>query len=313
LDLQSRTILVTGGGGFLGSHLCETLLESGARVKIIDNFTSGRASNLAGMLNRLELIDGSIVDECIVEEASRGVDTVVHAAFPMAIRQRSLETSAITDATAGLFNLLKEAVKNRSIFIYISSIAVYGEQKYNPIDEKHPLEPVLLYGAVKLSGEHFCFAMARSHGLKTVVLRVADIYGPKNTRINLPVQFLLDALNGRPLKIFGSGRQSRTYTYIDDYLKAVCAALNKPAAVGQVFNISSGKAVSVYDLAMLVKEITSSKAVVTFEKGEADERQLIINNSLSRQVLKLGQPVSLEEGLSATWDWLRNNPHFYKI
>ncbi len=313
MNIQGRTILVTGGGGFLGSHLCETLLERGARVKIIDNFTSGRASNLAGMLSRLELINGSIIDEHKVEEASSGVDAVVHAAFPMPLRQRSLETGAVTDAMAGLFNLLKEAVKNRSLFIYISSIAVYGKQKYTPMDEKHPLEPVLLYGAVKLSGEHFCAALAKSHGLKAVVLRVADIYGPKNTRINLPVQFLLDALNSRPLKIFGSGRQSRTYTYIDDYLKAVCAAIAEPAAAGQIFNISNGRAVSVYDLAMHVKKITGGKAVVTFKKGEADDRQLIIDNSLSRQVLNLGQPVGLEEGLSATWDWLRNNPHFYEI
>lgn len=313
MDLQGRTILVTGGGGFLGSHLCEALLARGARVKVIDNFTSGRTSNLAGLLNRLELIDGSIADGQKVKMACQGVDAVVHAAFPMALRQRSLETNAVTDATAGLFNLLKESVKNHSLFIYISSIAVYGEQKYIPIDEKHPLEPVLLYGAVKLSGEHFCAALSRSHGLKAAVLRVADIYGPKNTRINLPVQFLLDALNGRPLKIFGSGRQSRTYTYIDDYLKAVCAALTEPAAAGQVFNISSGRAISVYDLALLVKKVTGGKAVVTFEKGEADERRLIIDNSLSRQVLKLGQPVGIEEGLSATWNWLRNNPHFYEI
>jgi len=313
LDLRGRTILVTGGGGFLGSHLCETLLERGARVKTIDNFTSGRTSNLAGIVKRLELIDGSIADEQKVKEAYQGVDAVVHAAFPMALRQRSLETGAVTDAMAGLFNLLKGSVKNRSLFIYISSIAVYGEQKYIPIDEKHPLEPVLLYGAVKLSGEHFCSSMARSHGLKAAVLRVADIYGPKNTRINLPVQFLLDALNGRPLKIFGSGRQSRTYTYIDDYLKAVCAALAAPAAAGQIFNISSGRAVSVHDLAILAKNISGGKVEITFEKGETDDRQLIIDNSLSRQVLNLGEPVGLEEGLSATWDWLRNNPHFYEI
>jgi len=311
--LQGKTILVTGGGGFLGSHLCKALLARGARVKIIDNFTSGRTSNLAGMQARLELIDGSITNDQNVKKACRGVDAVVHTAFPMAIRQRSLKTDSVTDATAGLFNLLKESVKTQSLFIYISTIAVYGNQKYIPIDERHPLEPVLLYGAVKLSGEHFCSAMTRSHGLKASVLRVADIYGPKNTRINLPVQFLLDALNGRPLKIFGSGKQSRTYTYIDDFVKAVCSSLAEPAAAGQIFNISSGRAVSVYDLALLVKEITGGEARVIFEEGEADERQLIIDNSLSRKILKLGQPVSLKEGLSATWDWLRNNPHFYEI
>lgn len=266
MDLKDMTVLVTGGGGFMGSHLCEALACSGAQVRVIDNFASGRPGNLAGIKDRLELVNGSVADEKKVRQACCGVDAVVHTAFPMAMRERSLETDVMVDYLAGLFNLLKETIAVNALFVYISSIAVYGNQQYVPVDEKHPLEPVMLHGAMKLAGEYLCRTLAHSHGLKAVILRVADIYGPKNTRVSVPVRFLMNALAGQPLRVFGSGRQSRTYTYVDDFVQAVLGVLITPAAVGQVFNIAGDQVVSMYDLALLAKQIANSSSPVILEK-----------------------------------------------
>lgn len=296
----------------MGSHLCEALVEAGAGVRVIDNFSSGRVSNLAGVAGRLELFDGSVADENLVETACRGVDAVVHAAFPMSMRERSLDTGVMVDYLAGLFNLLKAALANNALVVYISSIAVYGDQKYVPVDENHPLEPVLLHGAVKLAGEYLCRALAKSHGLKTIILRVADIYGPRNTRVSVPVKFLMDALQGVPLRVFGSGGQARTYTYVDDFVRAVLGALQTPAATGMVLNIAGDRAITLYDLALLVKEVTGSDSPVVLERNVAtDDRRLVIDGTLARKTLKLGPSVTIREGLVKLRDWLLQNPGYY--
>lgn len=313
MNLQNRTVLVTGGGGFMGSHLCEALLHSGAKVRVIDNFASGRPDNLAGIIERLELVKGSVADEKKVQLACQGVDAVVHTAFPMAMRERSLETSVMVDYLAGLFNLLKETMANDALFVYISSIAVYGNQQYVPVDENHPLEPVMLHGAMKLAGEYLCRTLAHSHGLKAVILRAADIYGPRNTRVCVPVRFLLNALAGQPLRVFGSGRQSRTYTYVDDFVQAVLGSLVTSEAVGKVFNVAGDQVVSLYDLAQLIKEVATSESPVILETNiAADDRRLVIDGNLARQTLRLDQPVGVREGLAKTRDWLLQDPGFYQ-
>ncbi len=313
MDLNDWTVLVTGGGGFMGSHLCGALLRAGAQVRVIDNFASGRPGNLDGIMDRLELVNGSVADEKKVQQAFCGVDAVVHTAFPMAMRERSLETGIMVDYLAGLFNLLKETISNNALFVYVSSIAVYGNQQYVPVDENHPLEPVMLHGAVKLAGEYLCRTLAHSHGLKAVILRAADIYGPKNTRVSVPVRFLMNALAGQPLRVFGSGRQSRTYTYVDDFVQAVLGVLVTPAAVGRVFNVAGDQVVSMYDLALLVKEIANSNSPVVLEENmPTDDRRLVIDGSSARETLHLGQPVSIREGLAITRDWLLQDPGFYK-
>jgi len=311
--LTGKTILVTGGGGFMGSHLCEALVRSGAKVKVIDNVSSGREANLNNIKDHVEFTEGDITDENVIKNACHGVDTIIHAAFPMALRQRSMETGFVVDFTTGLFNLLKETLANKALFVYISSIAVYGDQKYVPIDEKHPLEPVMLHGALKLSGEYLCRTLAKSHGLKTVILRVADIYGPRNTRAGVPVRFLINAMEGRPLKIFGSGLQKRTYTFVGDFVKAVLSVLNTPEAVNKIFNIASNQSISIRDLALLVKEITGSNSEIIIEKDvPSDDRQLVIDSTLAQNILKPGNFTSLREGLTITREWLRQNPDFYK-
>ncbi|RJQ29806.1 MAG: NAD-dependent epimerase/dehydratase family protein [Peptococcaceae bacterium] len=310
--MKGKKVLVTGGAGFLGSHLCEGLLAAEADVRVLDTFSSGRAGNLSGYPGSLEIFTGDISDEGDVGRAAQGVDVIIHAAFPMPVRERSMETKHIGAALAGLFNLLKEAVAREALFVYFSSIAVYGDQRYIPVDEEHPCEPVTLYGAVKLAGEHFCRALAKSPGLRYVILRIADIYGPRNSRVSTPVKFLLQAMRKENIVVHGSGRQSRTYTYAGDLVDAVLKVIINPAAHGRIFNIAGDEAVSIYELALAVREVTGGKVDIILAPGEpADDRKLVIDGSKAKRILGFQPRIKLAEGLSLTYRWLGNNPLYY--
>ncbi|ACV63616.1 NAD-dependent epimerase/dehydratase [Desulfofarcimen acetoxidans DSM 771] len=309
-----KKILVTGGAGFLGSHLCEKLLTEGYQVRILDSFASGRESNLKNIQKNMQLVRGSISDESMVNEACCGVDAVIHTAFPMTIRERDLNSGLVSDVLTGFFNVLKGALNNNALLVYISSIAVYGNQLYTPIDERHPLEPVLLHGALKLSGENFCRVLTKSHGLRAVILRVADIYGPRNTRISVPIRFLRQSLKNELISVYGDGTQSRTYTYVGDFTDAVAKVLSVPAVEGEILNLSADWSISMYELAQMVRDITGSKSEIRMLKdAPVEDRKLLIDNRKIKQFLDFKPMFSMRQGLFLTVEWLKENPDFYSV
>lgn len=313
MRLKGRKVLVTGGAGFLGSHLCEKLLAEGAKVRALDLFTSGRPENLRAVLNKIELLNCNIACEDSVLRAARDVDSIVHLAFPMALRRRSIETKAITEILTGLLNLIKAALHRNALLVYVSSIAVYGNDKYIPIDENHPLEPVLIHGAVKLAGENFCRTLAISNGLRMVILRVADIYGPRNSRVSVPIKFLLQAMKDEPITVYGDGSDSRTYTFVSDFCEAVVLSLIRPEAVGGIFNIGGDECVTMRRLALEVKKITGSNSAVIFQDCPPACRRLFINNMKAKEVLGFRPAFNITEGLALTYRWLKDNPDYYQL
>ncbi|SFG89373.1 UDP-glucose 4-epimerase [Desulfotomaculum arcticum] len=311
MRLKGRKVLVTGAAGFLGSHLCEKLLIEGSGVRGFDIFNSGKKANLSGVLKKIDLVCGDVSSEDVVARAAMDVDAIVHLAFPMELRRRSMDNRAVIAALAGLMNLIQAALRRKAVLVYISSIAVYGNGQYNPIDESHPLEPVLIHGAVKLAGENLCATLSRSHGLRVVILRVADIYGPRNTRVSVPIKFLLQALRDEPITVYGDGSDSRTYTFIDDFSEAVVMSLLCPGAIGEIFNIGGDECVTMHQLALEVKKVTGSGSPVWFKDAPAAGRRLVINNLKSKKILGLKHSVSLTRGLSETYKWLLDNPGYY--
>lgn len=312
MRLKGRHVLVTGGAGFLGSHLCEKLLAEGAKVRALDLLGSYRETNLCAILEQIDLLNSNIACEESMLKAAKDVDSIVHLAFPMVLRQRSIETRVITEILTGLLNLIRAALDRNSLFVYISSIAVYGNEKFVPIDENHPLKPVLIHGAVKLAGENFCSTLARSDGLRTVILRVADIYGPRNTRVSVPIKFLLQAMRNEPITVFGDGTDSRTYTFVSDFCEAVVLSLIRPEAMGGIFNIGGDECVSMYQLALEVKRITGSSSLIVFQDSPAAGRRLNINILKSKKDLGFKPFFNLPEGLAITHRWLRDNPGYYQ-
>jgi UDP-glucose 4-epimerase len=301
--LSGCRILVTGGAGFLGSNVARLLQQKGAVITILDNCRPGYERNIVDLLEKAQFIRGDINDENVVKRAVQGKDAVVHTAFPVTQCDRSLERQYVGVGTVGLYNVLKEAHAQRALVVYASSISVYGRQLYTPIDERHPLDPVLLYGVTKLAGEYYCKVMAREYGLQVVTLRFSDLYGPGLGRDNAPVVFLKRARAGLPLVVRGGGKQIRSYLFATDAAMAVYLALTNPAAVGGVFNIASDETVTISGLAQKALQITGSKGEIVYEDGWVDEREYRIDSTLARTVLGFKPLVELETGLRKILAW----------
>jgi UDP-glucose 4-epimerase len=305
-EIRGCRVLVTGGAGFLGSNVARLLVNEGAQVTLLDNnVTAGGANNIKDFRDKVRLLQGDIAIESCVKEAVREQDVVVHTAFPVQKCDRSLENQYIACGTVGTFNILKEALEQRALVVYASSISVYGRQLYTPIDEKHPLDPILIYGATKLAGEYYCRVINREYGLPVVTLRFSDLYGPGVGRSNAPINFIKQAMLGLPLVVRGGGKQLRSYIYIEDAAAAVLLAIKKPEASGMVFNVGGAETTTIMDLARKAVKITGSNSEIVFEKGPVDEREYLIDSSLAKSVLGFSPEIDLDTGLKRILAWLR--------
>lgn len=313
MRLKGRKVLVTGGFGFLGANLCLKLLAEGAGVRVIDLFPCPSDNLLAPYTKIIESKQCNMVNENEVGAALENIDTVVHLAFPMALRGNVPERDTILENLAGLLNLTKAAQERDALFVYVSSIAVYGQEQYRPVDENHPLEPVMMYGGIKLASENICRTMARSNKLRLIILRAADIYGPANARLSVPVRFLLQAISGQPITVYGDGSDSRTYTFVEDFSEAVVLALINPAAVGEVFNVGGDKCVSMHELALAAKKVTGSQSPVAYLDAPTSGRRLAIDNSKIKKTLGYKPAYSIEQGLFITAEWLTSNRHRFQL
>jgi len=310
--MNRKKVLITGGAGFLGSHLCDRVLKEGGEVAVLDSLDSGRMSNLSKIKDRIQIFSGDMADESLINTAGAGCNVVVHTAIPIAVRQQKFTFNQLEMASKGFFNVLKLCLKENALLILISSVAVYGNPKYTPVDEEHPLEPETMYGAVKLAEEYYCRTLAKTQGLKAVILRVSDIYGPRNTPLSTPILFLMNTKKNKPLTVFGKGTQGRTYTYVADFIDAVLLAIKNKNAVGNVINIASDQFVSMLELADTVNKVTGGNTKVFHDASIlSDERKLEIDIKKAQQILGFNPQVNLAEGLKKTYDWMRNNLKYY--
>ncbi|MGI6685221.1 MAG: NAD-dependent epimerase/dehydratase family protein [Bacillota bacterium] len=306
MDLYGQKVLITGGAGFLGSHLCEKILELGGEVTVLDSMDSGRMSNLHHIQDQIRIFSGDMADENLVSSAGKGQNIVIHLAIPIALRQQKFIFNQLETATKGFFNILNFCLKERALLIHISSIAVYGNPKYTPVDEEHPLEPETMYGAVKLSEEQYIRTLGKTSGLKYVILRVSDIYGPRNTPLSTPILFLRNAIEGKPLTVFGEGTQGRTYTYVSDFVDGALLAITREEAQGCTMNISSRQFVSMLELAEAVNMVFGGKCKVIHDPSiPADKRKLDIEIKKARKILGFNPQVDIALGLKKTYDWMR--------
>lgn len=332
MKFHKKRVLVTGGAGFIGSHIAERLVKEGSKVIILDNFCTGKESNLEKIRNDIELIKGTINSYDDVEKSVKDCDIVIHQAFPYGTVGMGLDQQHIEEGAIGTFNVLKASVKNKvEKVVFASSVAVYGIPKYLPIDEKHPTDPFLPYGATKYLGELFCRTFSRIYKIDTVSLRYLYAYGPKYAQFDHSaiVNFLNRAIEGKPLLIYGDGSQIRDYSYIDDVVDGTILATMKENTEGDVYNISSGGGIRIIDLAKKIAKIFDNKIEVRFaEKGEyvfsdeyvkvpvgatrkvgdkwIDERSYSGDISKAKKELGYNPKIGLDEGISKTVKWLES-------
>ncbi len=246
--------LVTGGAGFIGSHLVEALLAAGNRVRILDDFSTGKRDNLRGVQDQVQVIQGSVTDGNTVRTAVAEIDRVFHLAAIASV-QRSLEDPLAThemNATGTLHVL--DAARRAGVrrVVYAATCAAYGDLSGGARVETDPLAPLSPYAAAKLAGEYYCQSFTTAYGLETVRLRFFNVFGPRqdpSSPYSGVIALFQSAMRtGKAPTIYGDGLQTRDFVYVADVVQALVLAAEAPAAAGKVYNIGSGKATSVLDL-----------------------------------------------------------------
>jgi len=304
-------ILVTGGAGFIGSHLVNRLLTDGCRVVVLDNLSSGKMQNLERHLNEpnFRFVKGDIRDKKTVDSVMGDVDAVIHeAAFtsvPLSIKNPKLTNDV---NVAGTLNLLtSSAKKNIGCFVLASSAAVYGVATKLPITENSSTQPLSPYGESKLGAEKKCREFWKPHGLKTICLRYFNVYGPRQTGGEYAgvISQIFDRLqNNRPPVIYGDGRQTRDFIYVGDVVDATILALNSNAA-GETINVGTGRATSVIQVCQTLGEIMGKTALKPIHEAPrvGDIRYSQADITKAKKILGYRPKVSLKNGLEKFVAW----------
>lgn len=303
--------LVTGGAGFIGSNLAEGLLSRGYRVRVLDNFSTGKKENLKRVGSRIELLKGDLRKIKDVQKAVRGVRYVFHMAAIANVPQsvdRPLETHEVN--VTGTFRLLqasREAGVKR--FIFTSSSSIYGETNKFPSCEDDLPHPESPYASSKIMGEYYCRNFSSLFGLETVALRYFNVYGPRqNPRsryANVIPIFLKCVLEGIPPEVHWDGKQSRDFVYVEDVVAANILAAKKPGISGEAFNIGSHSEARVIDCLTGIQKVLGSKKVTVRHtpKRAGDVRRTFADITKARKLLGYQPRVNFKEGLRRTVDW----------
>jgi UDP-glucose 4-epimerase len=305
--MEARQCLVTGGGGFIGSHLVEQLLKQGWRVRVLDNFCTGKPANLAGVLDRIELIRGSITDEKTASETVAGCDVVFHlAALPSVARSVVDPLTSHHVCATGTLQML-DATRRSGVrrLVYAASSSAYGGTPGVLRSEDDPVAPLSPYAASKLAGEHYCQACTASYGLETVRLRFFNIFGPRQDAHSpysgVIALFAAALIEGRVPSVQGDGLQSRDFTYVANAVQAVVRAADAPDAVGRVYNIGNGETTTILELVRRLNEILGCECKPTHGPAHAgDVRHSQADIARARRDLGYEPAVTFVEGLRLT-------------
>jgi UDP-glucose 4-epimerase len=307
-----RTTLVTGGAGFIGSHLADALSARGDRARVLDDLSTGKRANLQALGDRVEFIQGSVADAAAVERAMKGVELVFHQAAIASV-PRSVEAPLDTHAACvtGTLNVL-DAARRAGVrrVMYAASSSAYGDTPTSAKREADLPAPISPYGAAKLAAEHYCQAFAATYGVETVCLRYFNIFGPRQDPSSpysgVISLFITALLAGKQPTIFGDGLQSRDFCYVGNVVQANLLAAEKPGVSGRVLNIGSGRATTLLDLLETLGRLIGVKPQPKFAPPRSgDIRESLADITQARQSLSYEPKIGLEEGLAKTVEFYR--------
>ncbi len=314
MAFEGQTVLVTGGAGFIGSHLVERLVSEGARVRVLDDFSTGSTQNLAPFLDAIEVHEASVADPIACARACAGATFVLHEAALPSVARSVADPSATHEACAtGTLELLRAAADaGVRRFVYAGSSSAYGDTPTLPKREDMPARPRSPYAVAKLAGEHYVQVFPSLFGLETVVLRYFNVFGPRQDPSSpysavIPL-FITAALDERAPMIDGDGEQTRDFTYVGNVVEANLRACTAPAAgaVGEVFNVGCGERISVNRLWSLIRRLTGAEVEAEHGPGRpGDVRDSLADLSRIRDRLGYTGSIGLEEGLARTVAWIR--------
>ncbi len=309
--------LVTGGAGFIGSHLVDRLVADGRAVTVLDDFSTGRLENLEAARSRgdVRIVEGSILSAADVTAALEGAGDVFHLAVECVRRSLGDPLHNHEVNATGTLNLL-EAARRAGVrrFVYCSSSEVYGNAGSGRLDEERTVpQPTTVYGAAKLAGEHYTLAYHRTYGLKSVVLRPFNAYGPReHDRGDLAEvipRFVIRVLNDRPPVIFGSGASARDFTYVTETARGIARAAEVEQAVGRVINLARGACVSVAELAELVCRLCQRPHLrpIHLPPRPGDILRLHADTRRAEELLGYRAEIDIEQGLEMYLHWFTHH------
>jgi len=317
MHIEGLHCLVTGGAGFIGSHLVDELIRKDCRVRVLDNLSNGKLENLVGHWSNedFEFYRGTVIDPFDVQHALQGIDVVFHLAC-LGVRHSIVHPFENHRVNAeGSLLLLDGAYRTKvKRFVYCSSSEVYGTAQHVPMPEDHPTYPCTVYGASKLAGEAYTRAYYKTYGMPIVITRLFNTYGPRSHHEGDAGEFvpksIVRALNSEPIIIFGDGGQTRDFTYVEDSARALVAASESDAMIGQTVNIGSNFEISIKELAHNISGMVSQPPtnVVYTPPRPGDVLRLYAD---SRKFIELcgWQPqVSFNTGITRTIEFFRNHP-----
>ena len=315
-DRANPLVLVTGGAGFIGSHLCEALLARGARVRVLDDFSTGRWENLARIHSDIEVIEGGLESASAVERAVAGVDSIAHLAARSSVVEsigaRELYWRVNVEGTATLFATAAAARVRRVVFAASSS--AYGDRAPThdqahdqahdvPQDESMQPHPASPYAASKVEGERLVRALAQTGGVDAIALRFFNVYGlrqdPNSAYAAVIPRFMTRVAEGKPVTVFSDGLQTRDFVHVSDTARAVIAALDAKHVLGGVIaNVGTGQATTVTELVRLVGAVLGKPAMVEYQPArEGEVRHSVAATERAAQLIGFRANMSLESGL----------------
>lgn len=309
---KHATALVTGGAGFIGSHLVDRLAQRGYSVCVIDDFSNGEIRNLSSHLGKknFKLIKGSVTHPTTLRAAMSGVNLVFHLAAIVSVARSLTEPKLVGDVNVGGTLAVLEEARRRDVkkIAFASSAAIYGDGARPPLDESCSPVPLSPYGATKVAGEAYCRAFSRSYGIETVSLRYFNVYGSRRSPgaySGVMMQFADAVVRSRPMVIFGDGSQCRDFVNVDDVVTATMLAAEKEGTTGEAFNVGTGTKTTILQLANAFLSMTSTKKtkVVFADPRAGDIKQSWANIGRAKRILGYRPRVRLEEGLKSFMSW----------
>jgi len=306
------SFLVTGGAGFIGSHIVRTLLDKGHSVRVLDNFSSGKTENLKSVIKEIELVKGDIRLKDTCSKATKKIDFVLHQAALRSVPKSLKEPAEYNQVNiGGTLNMLEASLKNKvKRFVFASSSSIYGDIDKFPEREDFLPQLISPYALSKLSGEYYCKIFSYHYGLSTVCLRYFNVFGPRQSvddeyAVVIP-KFITCLLKNQQPPIFGNGRQSRDFTYVANVVEANILAARKNNFKGEVFNIAGGRDYSILELVKILNKILDKNIKPVFlalRPGDVFKTKAYL--SKTKRLLGFVPGVNFVEGLKLTVDYFR--------
>ncbi len=311
--MPRRTILVTGGAGFIGSHIAEALVQRGDQVRVLDNLSTGNRENLAGFGDGVEFIEGDVCDHRCVEQAVNGADYIFHqaalASVPLSV-ERPLDThAACATGTLGLLDAARRGGVRR--VIYAASSSAYGDQPHASLRETDVPSPLSPYAVAKLAGEHYCQAFFHTFGLETVGLRYFNVFGPRQDPDSpysavIPL-FISAMLRGERPVVFGDGLQTRDFAYVENVVHGNLLAAEADGVAGKTVNLANGRTTDLLTLLAALNKLLGLDVQPIHEPPRVgDVRDSMADITQARRLLGYEIQVDFEEGLRRSIDFYRS-------